>query len=78
LKEVFTVATRIPTQNSGAAEERKQILDHVRVLQRQLTRSITSSMTAEQALDDVGGFIQSRTERTRARKGGLSEQAKRG
>ena len=62
------MAKHKPTQNSGAAEERKQILDHVRVLQRKIK---TTPMTAEEALDDVGGFIQSRTERTRARKGGL-------
>jgi hypothetical protein len=60
---------RKPTQNSGACEERKQIIDRINVVLRIIRK--VGSPVAEGALMDLRGWIRSRTERTRARKGGL-------
>lgn len=58
-----------PTQNSGACEERKQIIDRINVVLRKARAN--GSSIAEDILVDLRGWIRSRTERTRARKGGL-------
>jgi hypothetical protein len=63
---------RNPTQNSGACEERKQIIDHIQVVLNKI-RKAAVPQSAEDALVDLRGWIRSRTERTRARKGGLGE-----
>jgi hypothetical protein len=58
------------TMNAGACEERKQIIDHIQVVLNKIRKAVVQPL-AEDVLVDLRGWIRSRTERTRAHKGGL-------
>lgn len=67
-----TKTKRNNTFNSGACEERKQIIDHIGVVLRKVRKlGPLADESTEDILVDLRGWIRSRTERTRAREGGL-------
>jgi hypothetical protein len=70
IEETMETKPRRKTYNAGACEERKQIIDHIHVMLSKI-RATANKPTADDALVDLRGWIRSRTERTRARKGGL-------